>query len=157
MFLLQLTPQIPSKQVSNANPFSINNLKTNIMKNNLVFALYLSLTLIVLISCKKTKDITCDLSTSASQPPVEMNVLYTASQTGDGTISSLTYATISGPVTVQNPALPWTVTVPVLTSTNVTMSATGTTRNGSLTITYDGFNGGVSIHGTNSCEQQTSK
>jgi hypothetical protein len=35
-----------------------------------------------------------------------MNVLYTATQTGDGAIASLSYTTISGTVTIENPQLP---------------------------------------------------
>jgi len=67
--------------VINVNSSSSNNLKANTMKKHLVFALYISMTLLIVISCKKTKEITCDLRTSASQPPVEMNVMYTASRT----------------------------------------------------------------------------
>jgi hypothetical protein len=108
-----------------------------------------------LVNCKKTKEITCNLNASASQPPTEMYIVYSASQTGDGTISSLSYVTISGTVTVQNPILPWTIIVPVLTSTNVAISASGTVKNGSLKITYDGSSGTATIHGSDMCEQQT--
>ncbi len=125
------------------------------MKKRLVYIVLLSVAVIGLIGCKKTKEITCNLSTAASKPPVEMTIIYTATQTGDGTLSSLSYATISGIVTVQNPSLPWTVTVPVLTSTDVAISATGTTKDGSLKISYDGVGSGGTISGSDFCEQQT--
>ncbi len=83
-----------------------------------------------------------------------MNILYTATQTGDGAIASLSYTTISGTVTIENPQLPWTIIVPVLTSTKVSISATGTTTNGSLQITYDGSGSGATIHGSDYCEHQ---
>jgi hypothetical protein len=125
------------------------------MKKILIFSVFIIAMFVSFSGCKKTSEITCNLSASATQPPVEMNVVYKALQTGDGTISSLSYTTISGTVTVQNPSLPWTITVPVLTTTNVSISASGTTKNGSLTITYDGTSGGATIHGSDFCEQQT--
>jgi hypothetical protein len=125
------------------------------MKTKLLYIVFLSVILVGLTGCKKSSEITCGLSTSASLPPVEMNVIYTATQSGDGVISSLSYVTISGTVTVPNPSLPWSVTVPVLTSTSVSISASGTTKNGSLEISYNGISGGSSISGRDYCEQQT--
>ncbi|MEI7982049.1 MAG: hypothetical protein WCI71_10380 [Bacteroidota bacterium] len=125
------------------------------MKKNLSFIIFLSFTFLSLAGCKKTNEITCALSAPLNQPPVDMTIVYTATQTGDGVIASLSYVTISGTITVQNPQLPWTITVPVFTSTKVTISATGTTKNGSLSISYDGNSGGSTIHGSDSCEQQT--
>ncbi len=108
-------------------------------------------------SCKKEKEteITCSLTTAPTQPPVDMNVTYKATQTGDGTISSLTYVTITGTVTVTNPQLPWEVTVAVTTTTNVSIAAAGTVKNGSLNISYDGNSGGATIHGSDFCSQET--
>jgi hypothetical protein len=125
------------------------------MKKYLNHLMLISIVIIGLLGCKKTSEITCNLSTASSQPPVEMNITYTATQTGDGAISSLSYMTIAGTMTVQNPTLPWSVTVPVLTSTNVSVSATGTTKNGSLKISYEGNSGGATISGSDFCEQQT--
>lgn len=130
-------------------------LKIHAMKRKLMFTLSISLLLFGLVNCKKTNEITCNLSASSTQPPVEMDILYTASQTGDGTISSLSYVTISGTVTVQNPTLPWSVTVPALTTTKVAISASGNVKNGSLKITYDGSTGSATIRGSDFCEQQT--
>jgi len=125
------------------------------MKKRLVHIILLSVAVIGLLGCKKTQEITCNLSTASSKPPVEMTITYTATQTGDGAMSSLSYVTISGTVTVQNPSLPWTVTVPALTSTDVAISATGTTKNGSIKISYEGIGSGAIISGSDYCEQQT--
>lgn len=125
------------------------------MKKYLIHLMLFSVVTVGLLGCKKTSEITCNLSTASSQPPVEMNITYTATQTGDGTISSLTYMTIAGTITVQNPSLPWSITVPAMTSTNVSISATGTTKNGSLKINYEGNSGGATISGSDFCEQQT--
>lgn len=125
------------------------------MKKSFRIALLALLLIANITACKKTEEKTCSLATSPTRPPVEMNVVYSALQTGDGKISSLTYTTITGPVTVQNPTLPWTLTVPVLTTTDVSISATGTTTNGSLKILYDGTTTTSHILGSDYCEQQS--
>jgi len=132
------------------------NLKTNMMKKQLLFIIFLFAAFVSNTGCKKTaNEITCNLNTTASQPPVGMNIVYTATQTGDGTMAYLSYVTNFGTVTVQNPQLPWTITVPVLSGTFVSMTAVGTTKNGSLKINYEGINGGSTIRGSDYCEQQT--
>jgi len=126
------------------------------MKKQLLFIIFLFAAFVSNTGCKKTaNEITCNLNTTATQPPVEMNIVYTATQTGDGTIASLTYVTNGGTVTVQNPQLPWTITIPVLSSTFVSITAVGTTKNGSLKIKYEGSSGPSSIQGSDYCEQQT--
>ncbi|MFA5727622.1 MAG: hypothetical protein WC886_08275, partial [Saccharofermentanaceae bacterium] len=126
------------------------------MKKHLIFTLFLSAALISLIGCKKSStEITCNLSAPESQPSVAMNVVYSVTQTGDGIIGTLSYATNSGLVTVQGPKLPWTITVPVIAGTHVTISASGMTENGSLTVSYVGAGEGSTIQGSDSCEQQT--
>jgi hypothetical protein len=126
------------------------------MKKTLAFMVLLSMVLVISDGCKKkSSEVTCNLSTAISQPSVDMDVIYTATQSGDGIMASLTYETITGTVTVQNPKLPWSDTVSVLSTTNVKMTATGTVKNGSLNISYNGVSGGSTIHGSNSCEQST--
>jgi hypothetical protein len=126
------------------------------MKKTLAFLVLLSMVLVISDGCKKKSDeITCNLNTGVSQPPVDMNVIYTATQSGDGVMASLTYETITGTVTIQNPKLPWSDTISVLTTTNVKMTATGTVKNGTLKISYSGVSGGSSFQGSNSCEQST--
>ena len=107
------------------------------------------------VSCKKDKEVTCTLVTAATQPPVDMNVTYKATQTGDGTISTLSYVNTTGTITISNPQLPWEFTVAVTTSTNVSISASGTVKNGSLNISYNGTSGGATIAGSDFCSQET--
>ena len=125
------------------------------MKKISVFIVFIALAMISLSGCKKAKEITCVLYAAENQPAADMNDIYSATQTGDGTILALSYVTISGTVTIQNPTLPWTITVSVLTSTKVSMAATGNVKNGSLKIAYDGSSGGSTIHARDNCEQQT--
>jgi len=81
--------------------------------------------------------------------------VYSAVQTGDGVISSLTYYTsATDMVTVTNPQLPWSVTVTVDPGTNVMISATGTVKNGSLNVSYEGPAAGEYISGNDLCSQE---
>lgn len=65
----------------------------------------------IFTSCSSKKERTCNLfAASAGGPQENMTITFTAEQTGDGTISWVTYTTSSGVVTVQNPQLPWTIT-----------------------------------------------
>jgi hypothetical protein len=59
-----------------------------------------------------------------------------ASVTGDGLISSLTYAGPSGNVTVNSPTMPFSITTTVTLPTQVTMSASASTNNGSAAVSY---------------------
>jgi len=126
------------------------------MKKLIAVTLLLALSFSIFTACKKNaSELTCTLYTTPTQPPVNMTVTYTATATGDGSMASLTYATMSGNITIHNPQLPWSITVTALTSTNVSISATGTATNGSLEIKYDGTSGGSSISGRDFCQQQT--
>ena len=126
------------------------------MKKNLVFTLFLSFILMYLAGCKKdNKEITCNLSAPVNQASVGMNIVYTATQTGDGTIATLSYVSSAGTITVLNPSLPWTVTVYLPANTDITISAAGTVTNGSLNVEYAGNGGGYTISGKDACSQQT--
>lgn len=76
-------------------------------------------------------DSACTLATSVSDGPGP--VTYTASRTGNGSISSYTYNTDHGPVTVTDPTLPYTLTTTLATA-RAGVAAIGTASNGSLTI-----------------------
>jgi hypothetical protein len=125
------------------------------MKKTLVFTLFLSFILMCLAGCKKdNKEITCNLNAPVNQAAVGMNVVYSATQTGDGTIATLSYVSSAGTITVQNPTLPWTVTVYLPANTDITFSAAGTVTNGSLNIEYTGTGGGYTISGKDACSHQ---
>ncbi|MEI7725540.1 MAG: hypothetical protein WCK09_10580 [Bacteroidota bacterium] len=126
------------------------------IRKQLFFNLFVALLLVSLVDCKKkVSPITCNLVAASNQPSVPMNITYTAVRTGDGVISSLTYVSETGTVTVTNPNLPWTITVPISAGINVTMSASGTATNGSLNISYDGTSGGSTIHASDYCSQES--
>lgn len=117
-----------------------------------------SVLMIILIAlamagCKKeTKEtVTCSLLANPDTVSVGMTVVYSATRTGDGTMSSLSYATSSGMVTIPNPALPWTITIQVPANTKITMTASGTVTNGSLDIDYKGTGDGHNTHASDNC------
>ena len=76
-------------------------------------------------------DSACTISTAISDGVG--TVTYTASRTGNGTISSYTYNTDGGPVTVTDPTLPYTLTM-TLPTAHAGAAAIGTASNGSITI-----------------------
>lgn len=118
------------------------------------FVILLATMLIGLSSCKKEKEITCNLSKS-DQAPVDMTITFKATRTGDGVITSLTYQTSEKTETIPNPILPWTINAEAAGSTTVTISATGTVKNGSLKIEYHGISGGDEIEGSDYCSQES--
>ena len=77
----------------------------------------------------------CDMDTGQSSLAGTLTVQYFASATGDGAMSSLTYATDLGPRTVDEPRLPYSVTVQ-LTSARARMRAKGASGTGTLSIGY---------------------
>jgi len=125
------------------------------MKKNLIFSLFLTTLILVMAACHKEEERTCNLTAGPDQPFQTMTVVYSAVQTGDGAISSLTYYTsATETVTVTNPQLPWSVTVTVEPGTNVMISATGKVKNGSLTVSYEGSASGEYISGMDLCSQE---
>lgn len=106
-------------------------------------------------SCNSLKELTCALlASTATGPAVDMTITFKAEQTGDGVITSLTYTTSSGVVTISNPKLPWTATAPALANTEVRIIATGNVKKGSLRISYEGTSGGNEIKGNDFCSQE---
>jgi hypothetical protein len=93
----------------------------------------------------------CNLDTGASSISGDLTVHYEASTTGDGTLSSITYATDAANVVVTNPALPWNIDITLATA-HARLQATGGVSSGSIEIQYsaDGGPGNVE-QGQNSC------
>ncbi len=120
------------------------------MKKFTVLAVFLSFIMIGFTSCKKGTTITCNLA-KADKAPVDMTITFKAIGTGDGTISSLTYKTSTKEETISNPALPWSITADAAAGTNISITATGTTKDGSVTISYEGKSGGSEISGSDFC------
>ena len=122
------------------------------MKKVLLPALLLGMISILLFSCKKDKEVTCNLS-KADIAPVDMMIVFTAAQTGDGVIKTLIYQAGQTIDTIQDPTLPWTMTLNANEGDNVVISATGTVKTGTIAIAFDGVSGGNEIKATDSCSQ----
>lgn len=120
------------------------------MRNSTAFVLLLSFIMIGFTACKKDTDTTCNLA-KTDKAPSAMGILFKAVKTGDGVISTLTYQVGATTKTISNPALPWSVTVDASAGDAISITATGTTSNGSLTISYDGKNATDEIQGSDYC------
>jgi hypothetical protein len=128
------------------------------MKKISILALFLAVLMIGFSSCKKSaSSTTTNLDTGAQQVTSAMSVQFSASQTGDGVITTLTYVVGSTSKTVTNPTLPWTVTVDASAGDNVSMTAVATTTNGSAKITYYGSNGTQTVQGQDSVSTSSTK
>jgi hypothetical protein len=93
----------------------------------------------------------CNLDTGASSITGNLAVHYEASTTGNGTLSSITYATDAGDLVVTSPTLPWEIDVTLVTAP-ARVRAVGAVSNGSIEIQYqaDGGPGNVQ-QGENTC------
>ncbi len=120
------------------------------MKKFTILALLLSFVMVSFTTCKKDSGITCNLAKTDTAPS-EMTILFKAIKTGDGVISTLTYQVGATTKTVTNPTLPWSVNVDASAGDAISITATGTTSDGSLTISYDGKNATDEIHGSDFC------
>jgi hypothetical protein len=101
-------------------------------------------------SCKKDKEITCNLNTG-DQADVEMTITFSATKTGDGVISSLTYKTSEKEETISNPILPWTIDVDAAEASDFSIVAEGTVKDGSITVAYHGLGLGSEMEGSDYC------
>jgi len=120
------------------------------MKKIGIVAMLLLLIMITYTACKKDEEITCNLSKSGTAP-VDMMIQFKAEQTGDGTISTLTYTVGSSGETISNPTLPWSVTVNASSGEAISITASGTTKDGSVSVSYDGQASGSEIKGIDNC------
>jgi hypothetical protein len=122
------------------------------MKKLIVLATLLSFLMMgFYTSCKKKDtEITCNLSKSDTAPS-DMPVTFKAVSTGDGAISTLTYQVGTTTITVTSPSLPWSVELSATANDAVSITATGTTKDGSLTISYDGTNATNTFYGEDNC------
>lgn len=121
------------------------------MKKISAIAILLLVIMIGFSSCKKNDDSTTfNLNASPQQVSSAMSILFSASQTGDGVLTSLTYGVGSTTQTVNNPQLPWSITVNASAGDNITMTASGSASNGSVKISYYGNNGTETVQGEDS-------
>lgn len=105
------------------------------MKKSFIALLFLSSMVIAFIGCSKDTTETCNLHTSQLTTE-EMKITFTATSSGDGAISTLTYNTPDTIETIPNPILPWTIKANATGS--VSIVATGTVTDGGLTVALSG-------------------
>jgi hypothetical protein len=130
------------------------NRKPNPMKKNLFSALSLTSLILLTLSCNKDKEKECNLVLGPGRPAGAMSVVYSAAQTGDGVITSLTYNTsATDQVTVNNLTLPWSVTVNMSAGSTIQMTATGTAEDGSVIIYFKGNGAGEYLADSTNCSQ----
>jgi len=125
------------------------------MKKISILAILLAFAIIGSTACKKDEEITCNLSKIGSASE-DMSIEFKAEGTGDGTISTLTYKVGSTTKTVSNPSLPWSVTVSASAGDAISITASGTTKDGSITVSYDGIGSGSEIKGSDDCSHSNS-
>ena len=129
------------------------------MKKFSALAILMSFIMIGFMSCSKSSSgpTTTSLDAGTEQAPSAMTINFTATQTGDGAITTLTYTVGTNTQTVSNPTFPWSASVDASAGDNVSMTATAVTTTGSVTITYDGQNATDHITGTDSVSTSSSK
>lgn len=107
-------------------------------KLSIVFLAVLALSF-VLTSCSKDKDNDnkqCTAKTAQETATVNVNVTYFASKTGEGNVTSLTYQGPTGAVTVNDPKLPYQVTVTIPAGKAIGISVTGVMTNGKIEVSH---------------------
>lgn len=80
--------------------------------------------------------LTCGLDTGNSSITNAISVGYTATLSGAGSVTSITYTDNSGDVVVDNPTLPFQANV-TLTTLAARIRATGSVTTGTITISYN--------------------
>ncbi|UBM63487.1 hypothetical protein LA303_05835 [Candidatus Sulfidibacterium hydrothermale] len=121
------------------------------MKKFTFSTLFLAVLFIGLISCNKDdSDNTCNIGKSDTAP-IAMDIHFSATQTGDGTIATLTYEVGNTKETVTNPSLPWSIDVQAAAGDAISITASGTADNGSIEVSYDGISGTTEIKGEDYC------
>lgn len=120
------------------------------MRKYALLFIVLSFVLVIFESCKKDEEITCNLD-APGQVTDDMTITFSATKTGDGVINTLTYKTSEGEVTIDNPSLPWTLNVDADGGANISITAQGTVKDGSLTVAFSGESQGSTIEGNDFC------
>jgi hypothetical protein len=104
----------------------------------MIFRLFALCFLMLCVSCMKDGPYTksCELTTGHQPSPAAGTITYEVHSTGSVYAHSLTYYTISGPVIVEKPTLPFTISVPVEQNGKIGLQASGTAIDGSLKIRH---------------------
>ncbi len=112
-------------------------------KNFVVTAVIIIFWISILSSCSKSSSGNnntpkqCNFETNTVATSSDIAVAYSATNSSGGSISSLIYKGPTGPVTVTNPTLPWSITVTIPKGDSVNIAAVGSAPSGSsLTLSY---------------------
>jgi hypothetical protein len=120
------------------------------MKKLLISILFLTGIMAGFTTCNNKVNTTCHLAKS-NTAPVDMDVIFEADKTGDGVISTLTYQVGSLTKTFSNPPLPWSDTVSAKAGDEISITATGNTTNGTLSVSFHGENGKDHVKASDFC------
>jgi len=96
------------------------------MRSLMIFA-----ALLLAFSCSKKGPKACDLSVPTQSAPDNGNLSYSVTLIGNGSVSSITYQDPTGPVTVSNPQLPFSISFGIVKGGTMAISVTGKVEEGS--------------------------
>src|SRR5688572_16512900 len=120
--------------------------------------LYTALQIITMITacccmaCMKGPDTrNCILNTGSRPAPGDGTLVYSVTHSNNAFLRSLTYHGLHGPVIVDTPKLPFTVTLAVPKDMTMSLSAEGTTIEGQLAATYVFTGAGEVINKGDTC------
>lgn len=115
--------------------------------------------LIFIAGCQKnqeTTDMSCQLQTNTTVfEESSLDVTYKLEASGDYTISSFYYYDETGKVVLQNPAVPFEITVSLAAQKTVEAGAAGSVKNGSIEASYKATGDSAVYIGLDQCEQQS--
>jgi hypothetical protein len=104
------------------------------------------------MACMKGPDTKrCMLNTGSQLAPTEGTIVYTVKNSHKAFITTLTYHSPHGPVVVDTPELPFTVSVAVSKGATMSLSAEGTAIEGNLVAGYTFTGTGSVINQGDSC------
>lgn len=115
--------------------------------------------LVSLSSCKKDDDptsLSCDLQTAAIEfNETSISITYKLKNTGDAKVASLFYYDETGKVEVQNPTMPWEMTLTLTNQKTMQAGAKGNVTNGSIEVSYLASIPGSRYESSDFCSQSS--
>lgn len=114
---------------------------------------------LLILGCSKsndTTDLSCQLQTNTTVfEGSSIDVTYSLGAEGDYTIKSLYYYDESGKVELQNPAVPFELTVTLTQQKTIEAGALGSVKNGLIKVSYKATSDTAVYQGLDQCEQQS--
>lgn len=98
----------------------------------------LAFSAVIIFSCSKDDNsLTCDVSPDTYVLTADATVTYSVTITGSVSVSTIKYQGTSGPVTLSNPTVPFSIVLPLASGLPSTIEAIGTTNGGTITAAYN--------------------